>query len=881
VLCIHVRFVEGQSQFITSKGHWYASNDHSLRSCKIEDFASPEELAPILPYLPQAALQTTEVGPLPMAVSKVGDIPIDVATPIIKRLAQVEQDMDAFRRKHLRVFDGLYEVLADDEELVQWKIEDFVPKLFEIPYSELSVGGLLAIDRFVSQKEHGLAFSRFAGIPEAIYVRSRKDMQMKNQAINWVRMYQESAAQAAIGKDVKADLRKNPLSAFINKAHRLILKSRKIRSPTTIGLLGPSAEDGYGGAVRAVDTGETLTRDDKLILQLLFQTSQMMPPLVPPEAHPICALIYRAIGAYPNLPLSKKVAHLLLQELGLIPPWKERRINSYQLRLPGAGLWPYQERLIAKAEASCKDVDVFRDSVQHARRDWGQMPVYCIDSLGTREIDDGISTERATNGSDCVWIHVHIANPAAYISRDHPIAVAAKECLSSVYIPTRKYSMMPANFAQTISSLAADQPVLTVSSLLQPDGSVAEIQMSLGVIHNVVRLTHSAVEYAMGESGTEQATMVIGPEISGPKDDGRASESFARAIPDLLLMKQYLKHRFTRREEDWPTEEKIARATETIRSDAWTNVEEEPIPLSTGKLAHWRGDPTIVIEGDRYSRHYSTFESMPLVEHAMLLAGESAAKWCRDRNIPIFFHIATPHPFFPISRLNQIADNDFRIEPVAKLSATPKPHWLLNMWQYTRFTSPIRRYPDLVNQLQIQAYLDAVSRRSQDLKDAQSPDPLATLPFTQQELEDWAPSFGARLKILQRLGRRSEEHWVLQAFFRAFHFKEAELPEIWDFKVVGPKKGGLEPEHTGIVGFLSPFHVRADLLISEGKWEKEVVKGQYLPVKIDVVDTEVGTLFVRAVGPPSDSVITDHPVHIRSSTKAVSAGTDGPEQQQR
>jgi hypothetical protein len=86
-----------------------------------------------------------------------------------------------------------------------------------------------------------------------------------------------------------------------------------------------SAEDGYGGAVRAVDTGETLTRDDKLILQLHFQTSQMMPPLVPLEAHPICALIYRAIGAYPNLPLSKKVAHLLLQELGLIPPWKERR----------------------------------------------------------------------------------------------------------------------------------------------------------------------------------------------------------------------------------------------------------------------------------------------------------------------------------------------------------------------------------------------------------------------------------------------------------------------------------------------------------------------------------------------------------------------------
>ena len=223
------------------------------------------------------------------------------------------------------------------------------------------------------------------------------------------------------------DLRRNPLSAFINKAHRLILKSRKIRSPTTIGLLGPSAEDGSGGgAVHSVDTGETLTKDDQLILKLLFGTSQMLPPLVPTEAHSICALIYRAIGAYPNMPLAQKVARLLLQELGLIPPWQYRKMNSYQLPLPGSGVWPYQERLVAKAEASCKDLNVFKDSAQHARKDWREMPVYCIDSLDALEIDDGLSVERSTIDPGSVWIHVHIANPAAYISRDHPIEVSSQ-----------------------------------------------------------------------------------------------------------------------------------------------------------------------------------------------------------------------------------------------------------------------------------------------------------------------------------------------------------------------------------------------------------------------------------------------------------------------
>jgi len=873
-----VRLVNGQGQFITSKGYWYASATHQLKSGKIQNFISPDKLEPLTPYLPDEEFLLSEIGTLPIPVSKVGDIPIEVAAPIVNQLVQLEQDINAFQRMHTLAFDGLYETLADDEDLVEWQLGDLVLKVFGIPYSEISVAGLLAIDRFSAQRAHGVYPSRLSGKTEAYWVRSRQDMRMMKQVMDWARMYQESAARAALGKDVKEELRRNPLGAFINKAHRLIRRSRKIRSPTTIGLLGPSSESGNGGAITAVETGETLTRTDKLITRFIFESSQMMPPLVPCEAHSICALIYRAIGAYPNLTLGRKVARLFLQELGVISPWHDRGTNMYQIRLPGLGIWPYQERLLARAEASCKDLSVFRDSVQHARKDWGQMPVYCIDSAQTVEIDDGISIERDVNMLDCAWIHVHIANPAAYISPDHPIATAAKDILSSTYTPTRKYSMMPPTFTQRLSSLAADRPVMTISTLLRADGSVVDIEVSLGIVHNVVRLTPSVVDDALEEYKREQATMVIGGGET-PAQDQADSEALKQALPDLLLMRQFLYHRFEKRLHEWPAEERMKKEMRGLRISSRISLKEASVPLSSDKITHWKGDPVIVVEGDRFPRTQGDFDFIPFVDHVMLLAGESAGKWCKERGIPILYHVATPHPLFPVSKLNQLDETEYRLEPRGRLSVTPQPHWSICMWQYTRITSPIRRYTDLVNQWQIQAYLQAASRASQDPENAGSLEPLSELPFTWQELDDCIRTFSGRLPAMKRIGQTTAEHIIHQAFFRAFHFKEAELPEVWDFKVIGPQvhkqKAG---EGTGIIGHLSPFHARAELVFSEQRWEKDVGRGQYLPVRIEVVDAEEDKIFVKAVGLPSDDPTTTGPIHIRSSKKAVSAVNEDLEQ---
>ena len=848
-----------------------------MRSGKVESFASSDEIAPIIPYLPDKALPKVEMDANSRGLNAVGAMPIDVAAPIVKRLAQLEQDISAFRRRHAFAFDGMYEMLAEDEELVEWKPEDLVPKVFGIPDSELSVAGWLALDRFVAEKSHGIFSSKTEGVSVAYWVRSREDTRMEKQVMDWARMYQQSAAEAALGKDVKGDLRMNPLTAFINKAHRLILKSREIRSPTTVGVLGPSAESVEGGIISAVDTEETLTRNDKLIVRVIFEASLMVPPLLSNEARSICALIYRAIGAYPNLPLGKKVARLLLQELGVLSPWECRDVSRYHLRLPGLRIWPYQARLLAKAEASCKDLNVFRTSDQYARKDWGRTPVYCIDSSDTVEVDDGISVERDTKMADCAWIHVHIANPAAYISPEHPIAVAARDIVSSFYTPSKKYCMMPPTFAQALSSLAADRPVMTVSTLLRADGSVADIDLSLGIVRNVIRLTPTAVECALKEKRRDRATMVIGGARPAPKDDEQESQNLKKALPDLLLLRQFLHRRFRKRLDEWPVEQLIKRESFVPRAEAWTSLRDRQSPLPIDKLTHWKGDPIIVVEGDRFALRDDDSDAILLVDHVMLLAGESAAKWCKDKNIPILFHVATPHPLFPVSKLNQLQASDHKREPTGRISLTPKPHYTLHMWQYTKITSPIRRYPDLVNQWQIQAYLQAISHMSHDLNHARSLDPLGDLPFSQQELEKMTIPVQARFWMIKRAANYSRETCIQQALLRAFHFKEAELPEVWDCKV--STTWHQFADSTTTIGVLIPFNLTAEVLASEEKWEKAAQKGQFLPVKIEVVEIELGRVFVKAVGPPSDSVNTTQPIHIRSSRLSISATKDGPPQQ--
>jgi hypothetical protein len=147
------------------------------------------------------------------------------------------------------------------------------------------------------------------------------------------------------------------------------------------------------------------------------------------------------------------------------------------------------------------------------------------------------------------------------------------------------------------------------------------------------------------------------------------------------------------------------------------------------------------------------------------------------------------------------------------------------------------------------------------------------LPFSKVQLDEYIAENAQTMKDLDRLMTRSKRHWAYQAFFRAFHFKEATLPEVWDLLIERSSNftGPTRVEDSGLRGRLIPFSINElRVLKSEEGYEKTAMVGQYLPVKIELVDVELPTIFVKAVGQPSDKPTTIQPIKITANVKTAS-----------
>ncbi|KAJ3318642.1 hypothetical protein HDU76_000773, partial [Blyttiomyces sp. JEL0837] len=104
------------------------------------------------------------------------------------------------------------------------------------------------------------------------------------------------------------------------------------------------------------------------------------------------------------------------------------------------------------------------DPCAEIRRDFGDMPVYVIDSPTAHELDDGISIEHKDNGE--TWIHVHIADPTSELPPSHPLAFLAQLRGNTVYLPERHYPMIPDSLSLNRFNLGVSNLALTFSARL-------------------------------------------------------------------------------------------------------------------------------------------------------------------------------------------------------------------------------------------------------------------------------------------------------------------------------------------------------------------------------------------------------------------------------
>ncbi|KIX08054.1 uncharacterized protein Z518_02709 [Rhinocladiella mackenziei CBS 650.93] len=877
-LAVFLGISGSQAQFFLADGRWLVEKPSNLTSPILPQFASAEEVQPIQKHLPIKPVER-KVENLDIKASEpfADDVPYVDAAPLVQRLADFTEEMLSFRREHIQLLDSLYERIADDEHYTSLSFDGLLAKLLGAGESkEISQAARMMV--YLSVKKEP-AFIQPVGariIDSGKFIITPKRLAATfTQVCGWARQYQESAAQAAQGKDVTKILERNPLLAFIDKARRLILKSRALRSPTTTGSLGPSSVQSIvDSKVATMPTGETFSEHDKMFLEFLWDTYIRQPDSkIRTRHHSIGSLILRAIGAYPKLRLERKIGSLLLQELGVLSPWAETIDQNVTLQIPGRRGCHELDALCRESDKLCEEIGLneapndrlLHDSMASLRQDFGEIPAFCVDKTSTAVRDDAYSLEPNDDVPGTYWIHVHISHPSAFFDPEHAFSKRARALCQSLYHVNFTHPMFPWGLAEALS-IKDNGPALTISTLLTEDGDVKDIKIWPTRLQNVVVLEPEGVDVTLGAPLEEKAYLIVGNDEghivpSGIEVSAEAIEKAQRHRPVLEKLYSLLLARNEARRRDVPEYANWWIGQPSCQS--LVSYVEDYDPDRLFQSYHYYGDPAIKCFADRFPKHTRLAESTDeysLTNMAMNLAGESAAKWLGDRNIPAIFSGALTHPGFPISKLNSMGRYDPKFLPLSTFSSSPVPNVFLCATAYSRISSPLRRFSDLLSHWQVDAYLRA---EAAGLVTQKADASTIELPFTKEMVDEYISVDTARLRETPRvISKVPPKDWSMRALFRAFHFKEAELPEKWDLRVSTTSMKMTTPDDSRLRGFLLPFGFFAKVLTSKEGWETDSWLGAYLPVKIELVDLDTMCVSCCAIGPPRNTFNFTDPIRI-------------------
>ena len=388
----------------------------------------------------------------------------------------------------------------------------------------------------------------------------------------------------------------------------------------------------------------------------------------------------------------------------------------------------YPEAALAEAEALSLDVTAaLKDPL---RRDLRDRFVITIDPVDARDFDDAISLERTPEGG--YKLGVHIADVSHYVAWDGHIDLEARRRTTSVYLADCVLPMLPERLSCDLCSLRPDEDRLafTVDIELDAQGRVRHYDPYPSVIRSRVRMDYDgaeallvragAVEYSVLEGAAED---VAAAEASREEalERGLACEDAARGynvdLADFLVAANELAERRRR----------IRRARGSVDFDT----------AEIRALLDENGVPVQIVARERSC-------ATSLIEEAMLLANECVAEWLADRDIEACYRVhddPSPDSLHGAAvALAQLGIIDERraagialgspdelqatVDAAAGTANAPlvntlllrsmqralyKPrnegHFALAAPCYCHFTSPIRRYPDLVAHRMLQKAL--------------------------------------------------------------------------------------------------------------------------------------------------------------------------------
>ncbi len=384
----------------------------------------------------------------------------------------------------------------------------------------------------------------------------------------------------------------------------------------------------------------------------------------------------------------------------------------------------FPEDVLAQAHAEPQTVSAKQLA---DRRDFRDLPIVTIDGETARDFDDAVLVTKLANGH--YELQVHIADVAQYVERGSPLDREARLRGTSVYFPNRAVPMLPEELSNGICSLNPKVDRLVMSAIMEMDatGKMIHSDFTAGVIRSVERMTYTNVNKVL-------------------EGDREMSERYKPLVERFKLMRELaelrIKLRHARGSIDFDLPEPViefdeqGRMTSIIRSErniAHRLIEEfmlaaneavaqylEKRGVASLHRVHEKPDPKKVVEFEELAHAFGysigvggIAERRVVVKHGETRQGAHGAHGKRggkgrERRIeytePTVDEIdIRPQHYQKLAE--KIAGKPeerilsylmLRSLKQARYSVDLLGHFALAAKEYAHFTSPIRRYPDLI-----------------------------------------------------------------------------------------------------------------------------------------------------------------------------------------
>ena len=363
------------------------------------------------------------------------------------------------------------------------------------------------------------------------------------------------------------------------------------------------------------------------------------------------------------------------------------------------------------------------------RRDFRDLPIVTIDGETARDFDDAVTVSRLDNGN--YELQVHIADVAQYVTPNSALDQEARLRGTSVYFPDRAVPMLPLELSTDICSLRPQVERLVLSCVMEIDhrGEIVSYELSEGVIRSAERMTYTAVNAALeGDAATRTRYARLVPTFEMMRDlalilnrkrERRGSIDFDLPEPVIEFDEFGLMKSITRSERNIAhrlIEEFMLSANECVASYLESHHIASLYRIHEKPDAKRVYDFEVIAATFGYSLGVGALPIQRVQFKSERRASYGSGKRPREIEIPKEVHI-TPRMYQKLTE--KIAGKPeerilsylmLRSLKQARYSEENLGHFALAAHTYTHFTSPIRRYPDLI----VHRILKDVLRHSTD-----------------------------------------------------------------------------------------------------------------------------------------------------------------------